>query len=137
MSKSRTSKRDLYYTNRHDWIDFQGSVAYIGACLLKLNKLPEVRELQFTGNSGFAKAGEVVMRIECTDSSIPIHMPVDGKIISINEVLLEGNHQLLIDQPENNGWVALIVPSKPYERIGLMQPEQYKQFIKKQPGNPL
>jgi glycine cleavage system H protein len=136
MSKSRTSKRDLYYTNRHDWIDFQGSVAYIGACLLKLNKLPEVRELQFTGNSGFAKAGEVVMRIECADSSIPIHMPVDGKIISINEVLLEGNHQLLIDQPENNGWVALIVPSKPYERIGLMQPEQYKQFVKQQPRNP-
>lgn len=136
MSKSRTSKRDLYYTNRHDWIDFQGSVAYIGACLLKLNRLPEVRELQFTGNTGFAKAGEVVMRIECADSSIPIHMPVDGKIISINEVLLEGNHQLLIDQPENNGWVALIVPSKPYERIGLMQPEQYKQFVKQQPRNP-
>jgi glycine cleavage system H protein len=130
MNKLKSFKRDLYYTNRHEWIDFQGSVAYVGAAVLKLKKIPAVLQLQFAGNEGFAREGEVLLHIECDGSTIPVFMPVDGKIISINEILLEGNHQLLMEHPENKGWLALIVPSKPYERKGLMQPEQYKQFVK-------
>jgi glycine cleavage system H protein len=133
MKKLKSFKRDLYYTNGHEWIDFQGSVAYIGAAVFKLKKIPAVEQLQFAENEGFARQGEILVRIECDGSSIPVFMPVDGKIISINEILLEGNHQLLIEHPENKGWLALIVPSKPYERKGLMQPEQYKQFVKQNP----
>jgi glycine cleavage system H protein len=133
MNKLKSFKRDLYYTSRHDWIDFQGSVAYIGATMLKLLKIPSVQQFELADNEGYARQGEVIARIECDGSTIPVHMPVDGKIISVNEILLEGNHQLLIDHPENKGWVALIAPSKPYERAGLMQPEQYRQFVKQNP----
>jgi glycine cleavage system H protein len=130
MQKKKNSRRDIYYTNGHDWIDFQGSIAYIGAGMAKLKKIPEVLQLEVVDNAGVARRGEVVMRIECEGATIPVHMPVDGKIISINEILLEGNYKLLVEQPENKGWVALIVPTKPYERTGLMQPEQYKHFMK-------
>lgn len=133
MNKLKSFKRDLYYTSRHDWIDFQGSVAYIGAAMIKLLKIPTVQQVRVADNEGYARKDEVILNIECDGNLIPIHMPVDGKIISINEILLEGNHQLLIDQPENRGWVALIAPSQPYERAGLMQPEQYRQFVKQSP----
>lgn len=133
MNKLKSFKRELYYTNRHDWIDFQGSVAYVGVAVLKLLKIPSVQQLLVADTEGFARQGEVIMRIECDGSTILVYMPVDGKIISINEILLEGNHKLLIDQPENKGWVALIAPSKPYERTGLMQPEQYRQYVKQNP----
>lgn len=137
MSKLKKTKRDLYYTTSHDWIDFQGSVAYIGVGLLKLKEISQVQQLLFEEKPGFSKQDEVIARLECGNGTVPIHMPVDGKIISINEVLLGGDYQLLIDQPENNGWLALIVPSKPYERAGLMQPEQYKQFARKANGHSL
>lgn len=130
MNKLKSFKRDLYYTNRHDWIDFQGSVAYIGAALLKILQVPGGFKIQYADNQGFARQGAIIARLECDGSTIPVHMPVDGKIIGINDLLLEGNHQLLIEQPENKGWLALIVPSKPYERTGLLQPEQYRQFVK-------
>jgi glycine cleavage system H protein len=133
MNKPKSSKRDLYYTNRHDWIDFQGSVAYIGAAMLKVIQASEIFKLEYVDNKGFARQGEVVARLECDGSTIPVHMPVDGKIISHNDMLLEGNSQLLIDQPENKGWLALIAPTKPYERSGLLQPEQYRQFVKQNP----
>jgi glycine cleavage system H protein len=133
MNKPKSFKKDLYYTNGHEWIDFQGSVAYIGATVLKIKKIPAVLQLRFAENEGMARQGEIVAQIECEGSTIAVRMPVDGKIISINEILLGGNHQLLIDHPENKGWLALIVPSKPYERKGLMQPEQYKQFVKQNP----
>lgn len=129
MNRSRASRRNIYFTNTHDWIDFQGSVAYIGACAGKLQHVSEVQHLHVMENAGFTPKGEVVAEIRFNENTIPVHMPVDGKIISINEVLLAGNHRLLLEQPENNGWVALIVPSKPDERNGLMQAEQYKQYI--------
>jgi glycine cleavage system H protein len=132
MNKLNKSKRDLYYTNCHDWIDFQGSVAYVGAAMLKVIHASQVFKLEFVDNQGFARQGEVFARLECDGSTIPIHMPVDGKIISLND-MLEGNCQLLIDQPENKGWLALIAPTKPYERAGLLQPEQYRQFLKQTP----
>jgi glycine cleavage system H protein len=133
MNKSRSFKRDVYYTTGHDWIDFQGSVAYIGASMLKLMGIPSVQQLHVAENEGFAQKGEIIMSIESDGNIVPVHMPVDGKIISMNETLLGGNHQILIDQPENKGWVALIVPSKPYARDGLMQPDQYRQFVKQNP----
>lgn len=133
MNKLSKSKRDLYYTNRHDWIDFQGSVAYIGATMLKVIQASQIFKLEYVDNKGFARQGEVVARLECDGSTIPVHMPVDGKIISLNDMLLEGNAQLLIDQPENKGWLALIAPTKPYDRVGLLQPEQYRQFVKQNP----
>lgn len=33
---------------------------------------------------------------------------------------------MLLRQPENNGWIALIVPSQPYERKDLLLPKQYQ-----------
>jgi glycine cleavage system H protein len=132
MNKLNKSKRDLYYTNRHDWIDFQGSVAYVGAAMLKVILASKEFKLEYVDNQGFARQGEVFARLESDGSTILVHMPVDGKIISIND-MLESNAQLVIDQPENKGWLALIAPTKPYERAGLLQPEQYRQFVKQNP----
>jgi glycine cleavage system H lipoate-binding protein len=133
MSKLNNSKRDLYYTNRHDWIDFQGSVAYIGATMLKVMQVSQEFKLKYVDNHGFARKGDIFAHFESDGSTVPVHMPVDGKIISLNDIFLEGNAQVLIDQPENKGWLALIAPTKPYERDGLLQPEQYRQFVRQNP----
>jgi len=117
MSKSKTVRRALYYTLDHEWIDFQGAVAYY--------------KIVFAETPGFKKQGDTMATIQNASYQIPVHMPVDGKIIGINEALLSENQNLLAEEPENNGWVALIVPSQPYERKGLIQPEQYKLLMKR------
>ena len=52
-------------------------------------------------------------------------MPVDGKIVQLNDHFLAGNYEPLLNNPENLGWVALIIPFQPYERNGLLLPKQY------------
>lgn len=131
MSKSKFVKRDLYYTDDHEWIDYQGSVAYVGICEFKLKGIKQVHQMLFPEMQGVMKKGEVIATIHYEDYKISIHMPVDGKIVSINEALLPEGNNLLLTQPENNGWVALIVPSQPYERKGLLQPEQYRILTKR------
>ena len=58
-------------------------------------------------------------------------MPVDGKIISFNDQQPLIDRNILLEYSENDSWMALIGLAQPYERKGLMQLAQYKQFSKK------
>jgi glycine cleavage system H protein len=126
MNSERSTNKDLYYTTDHEWIDFQGSIAYIGVCQFKLLGFKEVHQIGFRETSGFSKKGEVIAVIKYKDYQIEAHMPVDGKIIRVNEALQSGDPSLLLRHAENSGWIAVINPSQPYERRGLLPPKQYQ-----------
>lgn len=125
MNTGKNAKRELYYTNDHEWIDFQGSVAYVGVCRFKLKGIREVEQIVFAANEGMKERGERIVAIQYDDYEVEVRMPVNGKVISINEALLSGDRKILLEQPEYNGWVALIAPEKIQERTGLMTQEQY------------
>ena len=122
----RSTNKDLYYTRDHEWIDFRGTVAYIGICRFKLLGFREVQQIVFNEPSGFKKRGEVIATIRYNDYQIEAHMPVDGKVIELNEVLTSGDQNMLLHYPENNGWIAMIIPAQPYERKDLLLPQQYQ-----------
>lgn len=126
MKMEKTTKKDLYYTNDHEWIDFQGTIAYTGICSFKLIGIKEVHQLLFNEPFGFKKKNDVIGTICYHDYKIKFHMPVDGKVLQINEAILTGTQNILLQHPEDNGWIALIVPSRPYERNDLLLPKQYQ-----------
>eukprot|EP00794_Sanderia_malayensis_P003747 gene3748-4269_t len=56
---------------------------------------------------------------------------VPGKLVEINEELLE-NPNLLLEKPENGGYVAVILPKlQPLEKLNsnLLTENQYVEFI--------
>ena len=126
MNTDKIAKKDLYYTNDHEWIDFQGTIAYTGICLFKLLGFKEIHQVKFAETSGFKKQGEVIAVIKYKDYQVEAHMPVDGKIKEVNETFISGNPNLLLQHAEKEGWIALIVPSQPYERKELLLPKQYQ-----------
>ncbi len=125
MQIEKILERELYYTTDHDWIDFQGKVAYVGVCRFKLTGFKEVQQISMPQPLGFKKAGEIVAGIRYNDYLVEARMPVDGKVIQINDHLLNGNYSMLAEQPEHNGWIALIIPDAPKERAHLLSAEQY------------
>jgi len=128
MNAPKPVMRNLYYTNDHEWIDFQGSVAYIGICQFKLLGIKEIQQIVFAEGLDLKKQGEVIASIQYDDYQIPVHMPVEGKIISINDLLLTDDKNVLLQQPEDNGWIALVVPGQLNDKTGLLPPEEYKFF---------
>lgn len=126
MSRQKSSKPDLYYTKDHEWIDFQGTVAYTGVCSFKLLGFREIQQIIFYESTGFKKRGEVIATIKFNDYQVEAHMPVDGKLVQVNETLVTGNQNVLLQYPENTGWIAKIIPSQPYERKDLLLPKQYQ-----------
>lgn len=126
MKSDISTVKDLYFTNDHEWIDFQGAIAFTGICAFKLLGFKEVQEIRYHDPEGFMKKGEVIATIRYNDYQIEAHMPVDGKVLQLNNELRSGNQNLLLLQPESNGWIARIAPSQPYERKGLMLHKEYQ-----------
>lgn len=126
MKTRKLTNKDLYYTLDHEWIDFQGSVAYVGVCQFKLLGFKEVHQITFSEDSGFKKRSDVIATIKYNDYQIEVHMPVEGKIVQFNENLLSGDQNILLLQPESTGWVAKVIPAQPYERKALLLPQQYQ-----------
>lgn len=122
----KSANKDLYYTKDHEWIDFQGSVAYTGICSFKLTGFKEIQQIDLIETSGFLKKGDVIATIKNNDYKIEAHMPVDGKLVRINDILLTSDQNVLLHHPETSGWIALIIPSQPYERKDLLLAKQYQ-----------
>lgn len=118
--------KDLYYTADHEWIAFKGTVAYTGICSFKLTGFKEIHSVVFNEPDGFKKQGDVIATVQYNDYIIKAHMPVDGKIVRVNEALQTNNKNILLLHPETIGWIAHIIPSHPYERNGLVLPADYQ-----------
>lgn len=125
-NSSKTDKRDLYYTKDYEWIDFQGAVAYTGVCQFKLSGFREVHQVEFLTTEGYYERGSVIAVIRYTDYSIEAHMPVDGRIIQVNQALQEGEGHLLLQHAEDRAWIALMIPSQPEQKNELLLPKQYQ-----------
>jgi glycine cleavage system H protein len=126
MNAPKDTERNLYYTFDHEWIDFQGSIAYVGVCHFKLSGFNEIQQVIFVENSELINQGEVIACIKYDDYLIPVHMPVEGRIISFNDILLMEEKSILLQQPEDNGWIALIVPDQIKKKTGLQSSEEYR-----------
>lgn len=125
MNLEKSTKKDIYYTKDHDWIDFRATVAYIGVSSFKLIGFKEIHQVIFNEPSGFKKKGDLIATIKYNDYLIQAHMPVDGNVLELNTNLIYGEDKLLLKQAESLGWIALIMPSQPDERKDLLLPKQY------------
>ncbi|MEI9806580.1 MAG: hypothetical protein WDO16_01155 [Bacteroidota bacterium] len=85
MNTKKATKKDLYYTNEHEWIDFQGTVAYVGVCAFKLSGFKEIHQVICSEEYGFKKLGEVIATIKYSDYQVEVRMPVDGKLQQVNK----------------------------------------------------
>jgi len=130
MSTDKSPRKNLYYTNDHEWIDFQGTVAYVGICLFKLTGFKQVQKVVFEKSSGFKRKGDLIATIKYKDYNIQVHMPVDGRVVQMNDIIQTENPGLLLEYPESSGWIALIVPTQPYERKNLWSQKQYQMNVK-------
>ncbi len=130
MKSSPFPKDTLYYTKDHEWIQFQLTVACAGICAVKLAGFSEVHEIIFHELAGDKKKGDTIAIIRYNNDEAYMHMPVDGKILQINDALVSGDIQLLLKAPETKGWIAEIIPSITAQKNELLTSFEY-QFTRK------
>ncbi len=108
------SDKDVYTVGLTDYaVEQLGDIVFI--------ELPEV-------GVEFSK-GEVFATVESVKAASEIYMPVSGKVVQINESVVE-KPELLNESPYENGWLIKIESCSAHEDSGdLLEYEDYKEEV--------
>ena len=126
---STQMNRELYYTTSHEWIDFRSIEAFVGISNARLKGVKKIKKIEFVRLYGFKRKGEVFANIQLDNQRIEARMPVDGSIIAVNNAVSLAGRDILLSQPETEGWLVKILVSQPCPKKGLIPLEQYNPVL--------
>jgi glycine cleavage system H protein len=101
----------IFYSKNHTWTYLEKSgVAKVGLDDLVLHITGEVKIHQLKTPGESIKKGEILAEIDQNGRSLSIYSPISGKVLSSNAAL-DVNHELLVQDPYEKGWLFDIKPS--------------------------
>ncbi len=121
---------DLKYTKTHEWIRVEGNKAKIGITYYAQEQLNDIVYVELPNVGDEIPKGETFGVVESVKSSSDVYMPVSGKVIAVNDTVVD-QPELLNDDPYEN-WLIEIEITNPEELNDLMDAETYKKFIEEE-----
>ena len=118
---------DLKYSKEHTWISVQDSIGTIGITAFAQSELGEIVYADLP-NVGYSfQQDEVFGSVEAVKTVSDLFMPVSGKIIETNDLLLKAP-TLINDKPYKDGWLIKIEIKDITELENLLTSNQYKEL---------
>lgn len=119
---------DIKYTKEHEWIKIDGNVATIGVTDFAQSELGDIAWLEMPEIGAETKKGDPFGTIEAVKTVEDLFAPLSGKIVEINEGILD-SPEWVNDDPYGKGWIAKIEFSNEAELADLLSAEQYSGLI--------
>lgn len=119
---------NVKYTNEHEWIRVEGDVAYVGITDYAQEQLGDIVFVDIPTVGETLEAGEVFGTIEVVKTISDLFLPVAGEVLEQNEAL-EGNPELVNQDPYGEGWLIKIKPANAADVEGLLDAEAYKAVV--------
>jgi len=117
---------DLKYTDNDEWIRVEGDSALIGITDYAQDQLSDVVFVEIVAFEGDdLDQGETCAVVESVKAAADVYMPVSGKIIEINDSLVD-TPELINEDPFGEAWLVKIELTDPDELDDLMDAEAYK-----------
>ncbi|WP_027418051.1 glycine cleavage system protein GcvH [Crocinitomix catalasitica] len=119
---------DLKYTKDHEWVKIDGNTATIGVTDFAQSELGDIVYIEIESQGETIDKEEVFGSIEAVKTVSDLFMPVTGEITEFNEAL-EGNPELVNDDPYGEGWMIKINISDASELEDLMSAADYEALV--------
>ncbi len=116
---------ELRYSTDHEWIRRDGDTVTIGITEYAQDALGDVVFVELPDAGTQVAAGESFSEVESTKSVSDIYAPVSGSVSEVNSEL-EGEPELLNNDPYGRGWICRITMSDAAELDGLMDAGAYR-----------
>lgn len=122
---------NLKFTKDHEWVDGTSGTIKIGITAYAVEQLGDIVHVDLPEVGDSFEQGDSFGTVESTKTVSDLYLPLAGKIIAVNETI--------IDEPENiqsdsydKGWLVKVEVSSE-DGIGeLMDAAAYEGFIKEQ-----
>ena len=121
---------DLYYTKDHEWVKkLDDGTVLIGVADYAQAQLHEIVYVELPELDAEVGQMEVIGAVESVKAVSDLYSPVSGKVIDVNEELLDSPEKIN-DDPYGEGWIAKIEPAELESDLSkLMDSEKYKEHV--------
>jgi glycine cleavage system H protein len=119
---------EFRFTKEHEWVSIRSGLAVTGISDFAQKQLGDIVSIELPKVGSVFNQMQVMAIVDSIKASSDIYCPLSGKIVELNEALLE--HPELINQsPYELGWVAKIEPTNLKEFDSMMTRAQYEEFV--------
>jgi glycine cleavage system H protein len=118
----------LKYHKKHIWLFVQASQATLGLTEYGQQTLGDIVYIDLPPVGSRLEAGKRYGEVESVKTVYDLLSPVTGRVIEVNEVLLE-TPGLINKEPYGRGWLLKVELVNLKELNQLMDAEEYKKFI--------
>jgi glycine cleavage system H protein len=123
---------ELKFTKEHEWIRIEKKedeeLAIIGISEFAQEQLGDIVSIELPKVGGSFRQGQTIAIVDSVKASSDIYTPISGKIIEVNEELIE-KPERINQSPYDSGWITKIKPSNNEEFENLMTKEKYDRYI--------
>ena len=116
---------ELKYVASHEWIHLEsGGTVTVGITDFAQEQLGDVVFVELPETDTEVDAEQDIAVVESVKAASDIYAPIAGKIIAINEALMDAPEQVNED-PYGNAWFFKMEPADPAALEGLLDAEGY------------
>ncbi len=117
------------YTDKDEWVKVEGNIGTIGISDYAQEQLSDIVYLEYLVSEGDELAkGEEFATIESVKAASEVYSPVSGKVIELNEDLLDTPENVNSD-PYGAAWMIKVELSDPSELDSLMDAAAYEKNV--------
>ena len=120
---------DCRYTKEHEWARLdKGSVVVIGITDYAQQKLGDVVYVELPKEGDEITKDDSFGFVESTKSVSDLFAPVSGRVVDVNDALLD-SPEIVNEDPYDEGWMVKVELDDPEELDGLMTAAEYEEMI--------
>jgi glycine cleavage system H protein len=115
---------DLRYLDTHEWVRVTDGTARIGISDFAQDELGDVVFVDLPEEGEELAAGDDFGVVESIKAVSDIYTPVSGTVSAVNDAV-EGEPELLNDDPYGDGWLVEVELADESELDALLSPDEY------------
>ena len=122
-------EKDLLYTKDHEWAKVEDGIVTVGITDHAQELLGELTYVELPEVDAEVSVHDEIGVVESSKSANDLYSPVAGKVVEVNNEL-EYLPELINDDCYGQGWICKIELADSSSLDGLMDAEQYTEYLK-------
>jgi len=121
--------KELLYTQEHEWVSMEDSIATIGITDFAQSSLGDITFVQLPKEGETLNKDDTFGVVESVKAVSDLFAPVSGRVIEVNDPIAQAP-ELLNDDPYNEGWLIKLETKDVEAELGeLMSAKEYEQYV--------
>lgn len=122
---------EVLCTKSHEYVVRKGDVLTVGITDFAVEQLGDIVFVELPEVGAVFKQGEVFGTIESVKAASELYIPVSGKVVEINEKVVE-TPELVNTDCFSDGWLIKVSDFNNEELAEMMSYDEYKDFLEKE-----